>query len=178
MQLRRSCGSVVIVWTAVVLGPSVAAQSNLAGRVYVSGLSAPVAFIQDSTNNSRQFVVEQAGRIRVVENGSIAATDFLNLTGSISSGGERGLLGMALSPDYAASGRFYVNFTDAAGNTVIARFLRSAGNPAVAVAASRFDLQWPSGLKYIVSRTSNHNAGNLAFGPDGILHRSRRRRVG
>lgn len=170
MQLLRSCGSVVIVCTAVVLGPSVAAQSNLAGRVYVSGLAAPVAFIQDSTNNSRQFVVEQAGRIRVVENGSLVSTDFLNLTGSISSGGERGLLGMALSPDYAASGRFYVNFTDPAGNTVIARFLRSAGNPAVADAASRFDLQWPSGLKYIVQPYSNHNAGNLAFGPDGYLY--------
>jgi len=170
MQLLRSCGSVAIVCTAVVLGPSVAAQSILAGRVYVSGLSAPVAFIQDSTNNSRQFVVEQAGRIRVVENGSVVGTDFLNLAGSISSGGERGLLGMALSPDYAASGRFYVNFTDPAGNTVIARFLRSAGNPAVADAASRFDLQWPSGLKYIVQPYSNHNAGNLAFGPDGYLY--------
>src|SRR3954469_22727605 len=96
--------------------------------------------------------------------------EFLNLAGSISSGGERGLLGMALSPDYAASGRFYVNFTDPAGNTVIARFLRSAGNPAVADAASRFDLQWPSGLKYIVQPYSNHNAGNLAFGPDGYLY--------
>ena len=170
MQLLRSCGSVVIVCTSVVLGPSVAAQSNLAGRVYVSGLSAPVAFIQDSTNDSRQFVVEQAGRIRVVENGSLVVTDFLNLTGSIASGGERGLLGMALSPDYAASGRFYVNFTDPAGNTVIARFLRSAGNPAVADPASRFDLRWPSGLKYIVQPYANHNAGNLAFGPDGYLY--------
>jgi glucose/arabinose dehydrogenase len=170
MQLLRSCVSVVIVCAAVALGPSVSAQSNLAGRMYVSGLSSPVAFVQDSTNNSRQFVAEQAGRIRVVENGSLVATDFLNLTGSISSGGERGLLGMALSPDYAASRRFYVNFTDPAGNTVIARFLRSTGNPSVADATSRFDLQWPSGLKYIVQPYSNHNAGNLAFGPDGYLY--------
>jgi len=160
----------VLVFAAVVSGHRVAAQSLLTGRVYASGFSSPVAFIQDSTNNSRQFVVQQGGRVRVVENGSVLATDFLNLTGSIASGGERGLLGMALSPDYATSRRFYINFTDLAGNTVIARFLRSTANPAVADAASRFDLQWPSGLKYIFQPYSNHNAGNLAFGPDGYLY--------
>jgi glucose/arabinose dehydrogenase len=169
MQSLRTSVSLVVVCAAVVLGQRVAAQSTLAGRVYVSGLSAPVAFVQDSTSNSRQFVVEQAGRIRVISNGALA-TDFLNLTASISSGGERGLLGMALAPDYATSGRFYVNFTDPAGNTVIARFLRSAANPAVADATSRFDLQWPSGLKYIPQPYSNHNAGNLAFGGDGYLY--------
>src|SRR3954466_5144208 len=170
MQLLRSCGSVVIVCTAVVLGPSVPAQSNVATRVYVSGLSAPVAFIQDSTNNSRQFVVEQAGRIRVVENGSLVSTDFLNLSAAITSGGERGLLGMALSPDYASSGRFFVDFTDPAGNTVIARFVRSTSTPPVADPASRFDLRWPSGQRFIFQPYSNHNAGNLAFGPDGYLY--------
>jgi glucose/arabinose dehydrogenase len=161
---------VALVWSALFAGQRVTAQTTLSGRVYATGLSAPVAFIQDSTNNSRQFVVEQGGRIRVVENGTVLAVDFLNLSGSISCCGERGLLGMALSPDYAASGRFYVNFTDGAGNTVIARFLRSAANPAVANSSSRFDLQWPSGLRYIPQPYSNHNAGNLAFGPDGYLY--------
>src|SRR4030095_6575955 len=100
---------------------------------------------QDSSNSSRQFVVEQGGRIRVVENGTVLLTDFLNLSGSVSCCGERGLLGMGLSPDCGTSGRFFVNFTNSAGHTVIARFVRSAGNPAVADAPSRFDLQWPSG---------------------------------
>ena len=70
----------------------------------------------------------QGGRIRVVQNGTVLATDFLDLINAISSGGEQGLLGMAFAPDYATSGHFYVNFTDARGNTVVARFRRSA-NP-------------------------------------------------
>ena len=170
MRSIRSSVFVVLVCAAVVAGHRTAAQSPLIGRVYASGFSSPVAFVQDSTSNSRQFVVQQAGRIRVVENGSVLSADFLNLTASITSGGERGLLGMALSPDYATSRRFYVNFTDLAGNTVIARFLRSTANPAVADASSRFDLQWPSGLKYIPQPYPNHNAGHLAFGPDGYLY--------
>ena len=159
----------MLVCSTLFLGQRASAQSPLSGRVYASGLSSPVAFIQDSTNNSRQFVVEQGGRIRVVESGAVLPVDFLTLSGSISCCGERGLLGMALSPDYATSGRFYVNFTDGAGNTVIARFVRSA-NPAVANASSRFDLQWPSGLRYILQPYANHNSGNLAFGPDGYLY--------
>lgn len=147
-----------------------AAAQTLTGRVYASGLSSPVAFIQDSTNTSRQFVVQQGGRIRVVDNGTVLSADFLDLTAAITSGGERGLLGMALAPDYATTRRFYVNFTDLAGNTVIARFVRSASNPAVADAGSRFDLRWPSGLRYIPQPYANHNAGNLAFGPDGLLY--------
>jgi glucose/arabinose dehydrogenase len=170
MQVFGSSVSLVLVCAAVALGQRLEAQSTLASRVYVTGLSSPVAFVQDSSNNSRQFVVEQGGRIRVIENGALLGTDFLNLAASISSGGERGLLGLALAPDYAISGRFYVNFTDPAGNTVIARFLRSAANPALADPASRFDLQWPSGLKYIPQPYANHNAGNLAFGPDGYLY--------
>src|SRR4029078_13294572 len=154
----------------VVLGQREVSLSVVMSRVYASGFTSPVAFVQDATNNSRQFVVEQGGRIRVVENGTVLPTDFLNLSGSITCCGERGLLGMALSPDYSTSGRLDVNFTDGAGNTVIARFVRSAASAAVADASSRFDLQWPPGLKYIAQPYSNHNAVNLAFGPDGYLY--------
>jgi glucose/arabinose dehydrogenase len=84
--------------------------------------------------------------------------------------GERGLLGLAFAPDYGASGRFYVNFTNPQGHTVIARFRRSAANPLVADPATRFDLQWPGGQRFIVQPASNHNGGTIAFGPDGRLY--------
>jgi glucose/arabinose dehydrogenase len=75
-----------------------------------------------------------------------------------------------MAPDYATSGRFYVNFTNPSGHTVIARFRRATSTPPLADRASRFDLRWPSGLRYIVQPYSNHNAGDLAFGPDGYLY--------
>ena len=170
MRALRLSVVLTLVSGTVVLGQREVSLLAVMSRVYASGFTSPVAFVQDSTNNSRQFVVEQGGRIRVVENGTVLPTDFLNLSGSISCCGERGLLGMALSPDYATSGRFFVNFTNSSGHTVIARFVRSAGNPAVADPSARFDLQWPSGLRYIAQPYPNHNAGNLAFGPDGYLY--------
>src|SRR5262249_35121378 len=169
MQAYRFSAFVALVSVAVVAAHPIDAQSSLKSRVHATGFSSPLAFVTDPTLPSRQFVVEQGGRIRVIQDGVVQATDFLSLVGQITSGGERGLLGLAMAPDYASSGRFYVNFTDLAGNTVIARFLRS-GNPAVADPTSRFDLMWPSGNRFIFQPYPNPNAGNLAFGPDGYLY--------
>ena len=146
------------------------AGAQVATRTYASGFSSPLEFVQDPSDPSTQFVVEQGGRIRVIHNGAVQSADFLNLRGSITSGGERGLLGLAFPPDYATTRRFYVNFTDLNGNTVIARFRRSAGNPLVADAGSRFDLHWKGGGTVIQQPYSNHNGGHLAFGPDGYLY--------
>jgi glucose/arabinose dehydrogenase len=104
-----------------------------------------------------------------VVSGQVQGTDFLNLATSILSGGEQGLLGMAFPPDGASSGRFYVNFTNASGNTVVARFKRSS-NPRIADPASRVDLRWSTGLPYIAQPFANHNGGCLAFGADGYLY--------
>lgn len=148
------------------------AASEVAARVHASGFSAPIAIVQDPTDRAVQFVAEQGGRIRVVQNGVVQPADFLTLTtATIATGGERGLLGMALAPDYASSGRFYVNFTNTAGHTVVARYRRSA-NPLVADPASRFDLRWngATGAAFITQPYSNHNGGHLAFGPDGYLY--------
>jgi glucose/arabinose dehydrogenase len=161
---------VALLLAAAAASEPIRAQTSLNGRVYASGLSAPVGFVQDPTNDAVQFVVEQAGRIRVIQGGAVQPTDFLDLRGDITAGGERGLLGMAMAPDYATSGRFYVNFTNPSGHTVIARFRRAASAPPVADRTSRFDLRWPSGLRYIAQPYSNHNAGDLAFGPDGYLY--------
>ena len=155
---------------AMVMAIAVDAFAQLHIVPYVSGLNAPVEFVQDPSSPSVQFVVEQGGRIRVIQNGALLPTPFLDVSGAISSGGERGLLGLAFSPDYAVSRRFFVNFTDTNGNTVVARFKRSIGNPLVADPATRFDLRWDGGQRFIEQPFANHNGGHLAFGPDGFLY--------
>ena len=143
-------------------------QMRLQSVLFAAGFSDPVAIVQDPTNRAVQVVVEQSGRIRVVESGVVQTTDFLDLRPAISSGGERGLLGLAFAPDYASSGRFFVNFTNRDGHTVIARFRRST-NPLVADAASRFDLRI-GGSAVITQPFANHNGGHLEFGPDGFIY--------
>ena len=137
--------------------------------MHAGGFTLPVAFVQDPTDRNVQYVVQQGGRIRVVQSGAVLAADFLNLTSSIVSGGEQGLLGLAFAPDYASSGRFFVDFTNPAGNTVIARFKRSS-TPLVADPASRFDLLLGGSQRFIAQPFANHNGGHLAFGPDGYLY--------
>ena len=143
------------------------AQGSLRSRVYASGFSSPVAFVQDPLDRSIQFVVEQAGRIRAVQNGTVLPTDFLDLRNVVLAGGERGLLGLVCTSD----GRVFVNFTDRSGDTVVARFRRST-DQVVVDPASRFDLRWggPNGSTVISQPFSNHNGGHLAFGPDGFLY--------
>ncbi len=155
-----------------VLGDDPSAQSGLRSVVYAAGFSAPVAFVQNPTDRSVQLVVEQGGRIRAVRAGVPLEPDFLDLRSAVLAGGERGLLGLAFAPDYATSGRLFVNFTAAGtGHTVVARFTRSS-NPLVADPATRFDLRWggPNGAPFIEQPFANHNGGHLAFGPDGFLY--------
>jgi len=161
----------VVFLSAVLLFVSAATTSaQLKSQVIVTGLSLPVAFVQDPSLADTQYVVEQGGRIRVVRNGQVSPTDFLDLQSAISSGGERGLLGLALAPDYTASGRFFVNFTNPDGDTVVARFKRSDADVRRADPSTRFDLRWPDGNRYIAQPYPNHNGGNLQFGPDGMLY--------
>lgn len=162
--------AVAAIATALCVLAPVPSLAQLRAVVYASGFDNPVAFVQDPSDSSVQFVVEQDGLIKAVRNGSVQGTPFLDLTAVVLSGGERGLLGLAFPPDYAASGRFYVNFTRRPdGHTVIARFRRSA-NPLIADAGSRFDLVWSTGLAFIPQPFANHNGGCLAFGPDSYLY--------
>ena len=146
------------------------AQPGLRARMLTSGLAVPVAFVQDPSNPRVQYIVQQTGRIRVLVDSVLQPVDFLDLSGQITSSGEQGLLGLAFPADYGTSGRCYVNFTDTAGDTVVARFLRSRSNALVADLASRFDLRWSNGLRKILQPYTNHNGGTLRFGPDGYLY--------
>ena len=143
-------------------------QAQLRGQVFVSGLIHPLAFVQDPTNAGVQFVVQKEGVIRVVLNGALLSGAFLDLSGEISIDGERGLLGLAFPPDAATSGRFFVSFADINGNLVVARFHRSL-DPLLADPASRFDLQWSTGLRAIPHPENLHYGANLIFAPDGLL---------
>jgi VCBS repeat protein len=157
----------------VLCGIATQATAQLSKRVHASGFANPVAFVQDPTDRTVQFVVQQGGLIRVVRNRAVLPAVFLDLraaTGGVL--GEQGLLGLAFAPDYAVSGRFFVNFTNVNGNTVVARFHRSS-NPLVADPASRFDLRWggTGAPRFIAQPFPNHNGGHLAFGPvDGYLY--------
>jgi glucose/arabinose dehydrogenase len=90
---------------------AVSVEAQLRSQVYASGFLSPVGFVQDPTDPDVQFVLEQAGRIRVIRQGAVLGTSFLDLTGQISTGGERGLLGLAFAPDYVSSARFFVYYT-------------------------------------------------------------------
>lgn len=149
---------------ASILFMSISFGQTIALQNFASGFSSPVE-ITHPANDSRLFVVQQGGLIRILNsNGTINATPFLTLTtATISTGGERGLLGLAFHPNYATNGFFFVNYTRAGdGATVIARYSVSA-NPNVASTTG-------TTLLVIAQPFSNHNGGTLKFGPDGYLY--------
>ena len=152
-----------------VLAQAVPAAAQLRAELVVAGFTAPVAFVQDPARSNVHVVAQQNGLVYTVVDGTVA-TIFLDLTSETVGQGESGLLGFAFAPDYATSRRFFVNFTNLAGDTVVARFEHQPNNPLQADPATRFDLVWPNGLPYIDQPFVNHNGGHLAFGPDGFLY--------
>lgn len=153
---------------AVTIAAPVRAQVR--GETIVRGLDNPVAIVADPTASARFFIVEQRGLIRTAQDGVLLEQPFLDLRDEVSTGGERGLLGLALAPDYGESRRLYVNFTNRAGHTVVARFTRQLDDPARVERDSRFDLLWPTGQRFVEQPFSNHNGGHLLFGPDDYLY--------
>jgi glucose/arabinose dehydrogenase len=144
------------------------AQSSVSIQLdpVVKGLSSPVGLTNAKDGSNRLFIVEQAGRIRIVRDGTLSGTPFLDLTSSVAyDGGEEGLLGLAFHPDFKNNGRFFVDFTANRPNlkTIIAEFQVSPSNPDIAVPTEHVLLQ-------IDQPFSNHNGGQLAFGPDGFLY--------
>lgn len=135
-------------------------------RRVAAGFVQPLYLTAVPGDPGRVFVVEQAGRIRLLAtaSGAIATTPFLDISGSISTGGERGLLGFVPAPDFATSGTFYVYVTNAAGNTELRRYRTLTGNR---------DVGDPASGDVILTFTqpfANHNGGWIDFGPDGFLY--------
>jgi glucose/arabinose dehydrogenase len=149
------------------VGPGAGALSpnQLQLKFVVGGLSSPIGVTHAGDGSGRLFVVQRGGRIRVVVNGTLQAGNFLDISSKIVAGGERGLLGLAFHPDFETNRRFFVYYTRAAdGDVVIARYLAHVGL-ATADPASEVIL-----LVIDHSDHSNHNGGQLAFGPDGFLY--------
>lgn len=129
----------------------------------IGTFSAPTYVAQAPGDVHRLFVVEQAGRIRVVRDGRVLGAPFLDIRRLVVSGGEQGLLSMAFAPDYATSGRFYVDYTDVNGNTRVVAYRRSRS-------ADRADPRSARLVLFQRQPQPNHNGGQLQFGPDGFLY--------
>jgi hypothetical protein len=142
----------------------VGGQPALTTTLVVRGLSSPLDFQVPPGDRARAFVVEQTGRIRIVRGGAVVATPFLDVASRISTGGERGLLGLAFHPQYASNGRFFVNYTDRNGDTHISEF--RAQPPS----ADTVDPGTERQLLFVAQPFANHNGGRLAFGADGMLY--------
>jgi glucose/arabinose dehydrogenase len=166
----------LVVLTAMLILPYVidALEPRAAGTLSLAlvqgGFSSPV--FATHAGDTRLFVVERAGRIRIISGGQVLPTPFLDLSSLVTTAtAEQGLLGLAFDPAYATSGRFYVMWT-ANGNpgtnasfrdNVVSRFVRSSSEPNQADFASRTD------LLQIADLYNNHNGGMLAFW-DGLLY--------
>ncbi|MBA2427570.1 MAG: PQQ-dependent sugar dehydrogenase [Actinobacteria bacterium] len=132
-------------------------------RPVVDGLTQPLLVTGAGDGSGRLFVVEQGGNIRVFAGGRLAPEPFLDISDLTEPGGEQGLLGLAFHPRFDANGRFFVNYTDTAGDTVVAEYRADPGagvaDPGSATTLLQIDQPFP-----------NHNGGHLAFGPDGYLY--------
>jgi glucose/arabinose dehydrogenase len=131
-----------------------------------AGFSRPVHITHAGDGSGRIFVVEQAGRIRILKNRALTGTPFLDIRDIVrSTGSEQGLLSVGFPPGYGGTGRFYVNYTgkQGVGDTVVARYRRGS-DPDIADSASA------EIILTVAQPYSNHNGGQLAFGPDGLLY--------
>jgi len=136
------------------------AGAILTNEVIVTGLTQPVHLTAAPGDTARLFVIEKAGRIRIVTlpDKTLLPTPFLNITSLVSNTTERGLFALAFHPDYASNGFFFIHYSDNSGNTVIARY-QVSGDPNIADAAS---------AQFFLTQTQpapNHNGGMISFRP-------------
>jgi glucose/arabinose dehydrogenase len=130
----------------------------------IAKLDMPVFLASPPGDAERLFVVEKAGRVRIIKGGETLQRPFLDVSDGIAEWTEQGLLGLAFHPAYADNGRFVVNFTDTDGDTHVVELRASADDPDVA------DPSTARELLYVEQPFKNHNGGHVCFGPDGMLY--------
>jgi glucose/arabinose dehydrogenase len=143
---------------------STAAAFTLSLTLFKSGFASPVFLTSPNDGSRRMFVVQKGGKIKVITSaGTVRTTPVLDLSAKVSKGGEQGLLGLAFHPKFASNGKFYVDYTNLAGDTVIAEYRLSPPSSNRVTLAGRRVLT-------IAQPYANHNGGDIAFGPDGYLY--------
>jgi glucose/arabinose dehydrogenase len=159
--MLKLAGLLTAVLTALVPFATLAQPVALTAELVADGFDRPVFAV--SPGDERLFVVEQSGRIRIVVDGVVAQQPFLDLSAEVSGGNEQGLLGLAFHPAFAVNGRFFVNYTDRAGDTQIVGYT-------VAEGGATADPRSAKTLLTVDQPYANHNGGWLGFGPDGYLY--------
>ncbi len=147
-------------------GESKVAPPMLALSSFVTGLNVPVGLEAPNDGTGRLFVIEQGGTIRIFQDGSLLSTPFLDITSKIESGGEKGLLGLALHPNFSSNRRFFVYYTRRVNvqlQSVISEFAASTD-------PNQADPSSERQLLVVDQPFDNHNGGQLAFGRDGFLY--------
>jgi glucose/arabinose dehydrogenase len=163
----KASSILVAALAAAVTAPVLAQTAIDTKRIISTGLVFPTFITHAPGDDTRLFVLEKAGRIRIVNlaTNTLLATSFLDIdplvTGGASVSDEQGLLGLAFDPDYATNGQFYVYYTGSGTNNV-ARYTVSA-NPNVANTTGVIMMTWTDPF-------TNHNGGWMDFGPDGNLY--------
>ena len=159
--MRRVLGAAALVALLVVpISGAARERSTLTLRPFLSGLDEPLYLTATKSQPNTVYIVEQAGMIRVATNGKLRARAFLDIRSKVRSGGEQGLLSVAFHPNYAKNHKLYVDYTDVNGDTRVVE-LRSRNG-----VAARTGRQ----LLFANQPYSNHNGGQLQFGPDGWLY--------
>ncbi|HEX7190581.1 MAG TPA: PQQ-dependent sugar dehydrogenase [Thermoanaerobaculia bacterium] len=150
-------------FVAVLFASSTVNAAEIALRPVAGGLVKPTSIV--NAGDARLFITQQTGRIAIYDGTGILPQPFLDVSSLISTNGEeRGLLGLAFSPHYRDDGTFYIDYTNTAGNTVIARYHASAADP------NRADPATAQIILTVAQPYPNHNGGELQFGPDGYLY--------
>jgi len=142
---------------------------SLSLQPIVSGLSTPLGLEQPNDSSGRLFAVEQGGRIKIIQNGAVLSPPFLDISSKITTGGEMGLIGLSFHPSFQLNRKYYVNYVRTVSGqiqSVIAEYQASAGNV-------NFSDPATERILLTVNQTgnfTNHKAGQLAFGTDGLLY--------
>ncbi len=155
----------IMIWTAagLLLPAAAPAQVTVTVAPLVSGLVGPVDISSAGDGSGRLFIVERFGRIRIWDGATLLAQPFLDIGVLTTTDGERGLLGIAFHPSYGTNGRFFVHYTDLNGGNVLAEY-------AVSTDADLADPSSAAILLQVAQPFSNHNGGQIRFGPDGYLY--------